>query len=232
MSEKVAIVTGGGRGIGRAICEGLATAGMQVVALARSRQELDETAAIIEKAGGTCRGEPVDVRDGVALDALIARVATELGRVDVLVNNAGVAPLASIEETDPAMFDETMGVNVGAVYRACRAVWPLMRKQGAGVIVSISSAASVDPFPGFALYGASKAWINMWTKALGAEGEPVGIRVFAAAPGAVETRMLRTAFPDFPNDEVLAPSDVAEVVVSLTRSDCPHASGDTVFIKK
>lgn len=232
MKDKVAIVTGGGRGIGRAVCERLARSGVQVVALARSRAELDETEASITRDGGRCRGEVVDVCDGPGLDALIAGVAEEFGRIDILVNNAGVVALGTLDDLAPATFEDTMAVNVGAVYRACRAVWSVMRKQGGGVIVSISSVASVDPFPGLALYGASKAWVNLWTKALGEEGRPWGVRVFAVAPGAVETRMLRGAFPEFPKDQTLDPVDVAEVVFTLAQPACRYASGQTVFIRK
>lgn len=232
MKDKVVVVTGGGRGIGRLVCERFARAGARVVAMARTRSDLDDTAEIIEEAGGRCGGEVVDVRDGDALDAVFSGIVKQYGRIDVLVNNAGVAPLGSLDELDPVTFDETMAVNVGAVYRSCRAVWPVMRDRSEGVIVSISSVASVDPFPGFSLYGATKAWINTWTKALADEGRSLGIRVFAVAPGAVETRMLRAAFPDFPSDQVLDPSDVADVVFTLTQPAYRYASGETVFVKK
>jgi NAD(P)-dependent dehydrogenase (short-subunit alcohol dehydrogenase family) len=148
------------------------------------------------------------------------------------VNCAGVAPLASIEELDRGTFDRVAAVNMGAIYSTCRAVWPTMRKQAGGVIVNISSMASLDPFPGFAAYGASKAWVNLWTKALAEEGRAYGIRVFAVAPGAVETSMLRGAFPDFPSDAALDPSDVADVVHAVARRSCRYATGQCLFVKK
>ena len=100
------------------------------------------------------------------------------------------------------------------------------------MIISTSSCASVDPFPGFAAYGASKSWVNAWTKALAEEGRLIGIRVFAVAPGAVETRMLRDAFPEFPSDQTLQPSDVADVVFTVADPTCRHATGQTIFVKK
>ncbi len=130
------------------------------------------------------------------------------------------------------MFETIHAVNVKSVYMACREVWPIMQKQGGGVIVNISSVASVDPFPGFSAYGASKAWVNTWTKALAAEGQDAGIRVYAVAPAAVETRMLRSAFPDFPADQTLPPSDIADVVFAAAGPNGEYENGQTVFVSK
>jgi len=232
MSERVAVVTGGGRGIGRAICARFAADGAQVVAAARSVTELEETRQAIEQAGGRCHVQLTDVTEPEDVDGLITASAERFGRIDVLVNNAGVAPLARIEELDPQVFELNLAVNVGAVYRSCRAVWPVMKAQRSGVIVNISSVASVDPFPGFSAYGAAKAWVNAWTQSLAAEGRPLGIRLFAVAPGAVETRMLRGAFPDFPQDQTLDPADVAELVHALCQPACRYASGQTIFMKR
>lgn len=205
MKSKVAVITGGGRGIGRAIAVRLGRGGAQVVAASRTMSELDETRQAVEKIGGTCLVETVDVSAPDELEALIESVHAKLGRVDMLINNAGVAPLNKIQELDPSQFEAMYTVNIRAVYVACRAVWPIMRKQGGGVIVNISSISSFDPFPGFAAYGASKAWVNAWTKALAEEGRPFDIRVNAVAPGAVETRMLRGAFPNFPKEQTVEP---------------------------
>ena len=232
MNASVVVVTGGGRGIGRAICERFATAGAQMVAASRSAEDLRETCQSISAAGGHCLSQPTDVGEPDEVSALIETTASRFGRIDVLVNCAGVAPLAKIEDLDPALFDTVMAVNVRSVYHACRAVWPVMKARGEGVIVNMSSMASVDPFPGFSAYGAAKAWVNLWTKALAEEGRSCGIRVFAVAPGAVETRMLRDAFPDFPNDQTLKPGEVAEVVYALAQPQCRYATGQTVFLKK
>ncbi len=232
MGDSVVVVTGGGRGIGRAICERFAAGGAQVVAAARSVEDLQATRGIIERAGGRCHVKPTDVCATEEIDELIESTVGRFGRVDVLVNNAGVAPLSRIDDLEPALFEAIISVNVTAVYYGCRAVWPVMRKQGDGVIVNISSVASTDAFPGFSAYGASKAWVNAWTRALAEEGRPLGIRVFAVAPGAVETRMLRNAFPDFPADQTLQPADVADVVCALAQPACRYATGQTVFIRK
>ena len=232
MTGKVVIVTGGGRGIGRAICERFASAGAQVVAASRSAKELKETSSAIESSGGKCHSHVTDVGNSADLQKLIADTVSRFGRVDVLVNCAGVAPKAPFDQMEPVLFDTIRAVNIDAVYHACRFVWPIMKKQGGGVIITISSIASADPFPGFAAYGASKAWLNLWTRALAEEGRPQNIRVFAVAPGAVETRMLRDAFPTFPSDQTLLPSDVAGAVFGLCGEDFRYATGETVFVKK
>ena len=232
MKDKVVVVTGAGRGIGRAVCERFARSGATVVAAARSAGALEETRAAVESIGGRCHVHPTDVCAPDELDGLFEEVAGRLGRVDVLVNNAGVAPLAMLDDLDLTLFRSLMAVNVEAVYHACRCVWPTMRKQGGGVIVNISSIASFDPFPGFAAYGASKAWVNAWSKSLAEEGRALGIRVFAVAPGAVETRMLRDVFPNFPKDQALDASEVANVVFQLSQSDCRYATGAVVVVKK
>lgn len=228
---RVAVVTGGGRGIGRAIGERLARCGAQVVAAARSNAELAETRRGIEAAGGKCHVRVTDVADAGQVAALVEETVARFQRLDVLVNCAGVAPLAPIEALDPATFRGLQAVNVDAVYLACRAAWPIMKQQGGGVIVNLSSVASADPFPGFTAYGASKAWINAWTRGLADEGRTCGIRVYAVAPGAVETRMLREVFPDFPAARTLQPSDVADMVYALTRPECRYATGQTIFVR-
>ena len=232
MKDSVVIVTGGGRGIGRAICIRFAEAGAQVVAVARTSDDLVETRRRIETIGGRCHIRSADVTAPAEFSAVVESTLSRFGRIDVLVNNAGIAPLAPFDEVGEAVFDAVYAVNIKAAYMCCHAVWPTMKAAGSGVIVNISSMASVDPFPGFATYGASKAWINTWTKALAAEGRAFGIGVFAVAPGAVETDMLRGAFPDFPPDQALHPRDVAEQVFALAEPSCRHATGQTVFIKK
>lgn len=232
MGDKVVLVTGGGSGIGRAICERFAEDGAQLVAVARSMKGLEDTRALAASAGGRCHVESVDLCEADEIYAMVENTVARFKRLDVLVNCAGVAPLENIEDLDPSVFQMLMSVNVNAVYHACRSVWPIMKQQGEGVIVNISSVSSVDPFPGFTAYGASKAWINAWTRGLGAEGRSCGIRVFAVAPGAVETPLLRDVFPEFPADRALQPRDVADTVHALSQEDCRYVTGETVFIRR
>ncbi len=232
MAGQIVIVTGGGRGIGRAVCRRFAAEGDRVVAAARSPEELEETRRIIAAEGGQCVTQPTDVSSPDDIDALIETTLRRERRIDVLVNNAGAAPQSEIEDLDENLFRAILSVNVDAVYRGCRSVWPVMVRQGGGVIVNLSSVASVDPFAGFTAYGAAKAWVNAWTRGLADEGKRVGIRVFAVAPGAVETKMLRDPFPDFPREQALDPADVADMVFTLAQPACRHMTGQTVFVKK
>ncbi len=232
MASKVVIVTGGGRGIGRAIGERFAGDAAQIVIASRSQDDLESACAAISDAGGTCHTEQTDVCEPDDINFLVENTIERFGRVDVLVNNAGLAPIVNIEDLNPSLFEAIQLVNCDAVYHGSRAVWPHMKKQGEGVIVNIASVAAVDPFPGFTAYGAAKAWVVGWTKGLALEGKKAGIRVFCVAPGATETRMLRGAFPDFPEKATLAPSDVADVVYALSQPACRYASGETVFVKK
>lgn len=232
MGNQVVIVTGGGRGIGRAICERFAAAGAQTVATARSANELAETKRAIEAAGGLCHVHPADITAAADVSNLMDATVQKFGRIDVLVNCAGVAPLVSIEELDPSIFDSVSSVNIRAVYLTCRAVWPIMKRQEEGTIVNISSMSAVDPFPGFEAYGAAKAWVNAWTNALAKEGRKLGIRTFAVAPGAVDTAMLRGIFPDYPPSQTLTPAEVAETVLAVTQPALDSATGQVIYIRK
>jgi meso-butanediol dehydrogenase/(S,S)-butanediol dehydrogenase/diacetyl reductase len=230
LAHKACIITGAGRGIGRAIAQRLTGAGANVLVAARSAVELEATVALCGN-GGRCVAQPTNMARPEDVDALIARCTEEFGGLDVLINNAGVAPLSTIEEMNDAMFTDLVAVNIHSVFFACRAAWPLL-KQSKGTIVNISSLAAVDPFLGFAAYGATKAWVNTFTRGRADEGRPLGIKVFALGPGAVETQALRTPFPDFPAEQALQPDDVAAMVEWLLDERCQYASGQTIYIRK
>lgn len=232
MSAKTCLITGASRGIGLATARRFARQGYQIAAVARNRADLQAAADEVAALNTTCLPLAADV--GVAAEArrVVQATIERFGRIDVLVNNAGRAPRAVITDFDPVEFEQTIAVNVAAVFHASQAAWPAMKTQHAGVIVNLSSRASVDPFPGFAVYGATKAWVNVFTLALATEGKPHGIRVFAVAPGAVETQMLRGAFPDFPPDRTLDPDDVAAVIESVCDERMASASGQTVFVQR
>jgi NAD(P)-dependent dehydrogenase (short-subunit alcohol dehydrogenase family) len=225
-------VTGGGRGIGRAICRRFAREGHHVVAVARTSSELEETREIIKADGGTCATSTADLTKPDAVAAVIASVDKEFGGVSVLVNCAGVAPCTTVEAMSDAVFEGMLAINVSAMFYACRAVWPIMKRQNGGVIINISSMAAFDPFPGLGTYGASKAWVNTFTKGLAGEGRSYDIRAFSIAPGAVDTSMLRSAFPDFPEDQMLDSTEIANVAFAVSGADCRYASGETLIVKQ
>jgi len=232
MEHQVVVVTGGGRGIGQAVCRRFAREGAQVVAAARTDRELHETQQLVEQEGGRCMTVQTDVTSTDRLRFLIDGVARRLGRIDVLVNNAGMVVRASAADLPLTDFETMLRVNVAAVFHTCKLVWPIMTTQGGGVIVNISSMAAKDPFPGLGTYGASKAWVNAFTHSLSAEGRAANIRVFSIAPGAVWTEMLRSSFPDFPKKDALDPMDVAEMALSLCTPNMAKASGQTFCLTR
>ncbi len=232
MNDQVIVITGASRGIGQATALTLARAGAQIVAVARSTDGLAEARSLIESEGGRCHIVSADVGSFDAVSQLMASTRSDLGRVDVLINNAGVAPVLNMRDCDVAAFDRMMATNCHAVFHACRAVWPIFIEQGRGRIVNISSAAAIDPFRGFQAYGASKAWVSTFTKALAEEGREHHILIHAVAPGAVDTRMLRDNFPDFPADQCLPPSEIASAVEWILDERSRHACGSVVYVKK
>jgi NAD(P)-dependent dehydrogenase (short-subunit alcohol dehydrogenase family) len=229
---KTCVITGASRGIGLATALRFAKAGSAIVAVARHASDLDRAAEQIRAAGGKCEAIAADIAVPAEARRVIERAVQRFDRVDVLVNNAGCAPLATIEQLEPAEFDRIVALNMGAIYQTTRTVWPVMKRQGGGVIVNLSSVASVDPFPGFAVYGASKAWVNLFSQAMAVEGKRHGIRVFSVAPGAVETDLLRSSFPDFPVEATIPPDVVAGVVVSVCDEAMTFCSGQTFFVRK
>ncbi|MGD8450511.1 MAG: SDR family oxidoreductase [Phycisphaerae bacterium] len=232
MASKTCVITGASRGIGLATALRFARQGMNVVAAARGAEGLEHAAESIRSAGGTCEAVVADVAQAADAARLIVRARERFGRVDVLVNNAGCAVLKPLPELSHEDFDDQLAVNVGGVFHVTQAAWPVMVEQGGGVIVNVSSLSSVDPFRGFSVYGACKAWVNLFTQAAASEGKDVGIRVYAVAPGAVETGLLRNIFPDLPAAHLLEPEQVAEVITSLCEERLSPCSGQTFFVRK
>lgn len=190
LAGQVAVVTGGGRGIGRAIAQGLAGAGATVAVVARSADELAETVRMIEEAGGRALALPADVADRAAVEGAVARVEAELGPVDLLVNNAGLLqPIGLAWEVDPDAWWRCVEVNLRGPYLCARAVLPGMVTRRRGRIVNLASVAAVRPIPDGTAYASSKAALVRLTDSLAAEVREFGIAVFAVDPGSVATGM-------------------------------------------
>lgn len=231
---KTAIVTGAGRGIGRACALRLGREGYSVVVCSRTGAELEETARLVAAAGGRAVVAVGDVTaDGFAAE-VVARAERELGGVGALVLAAGVAPLKPVEETPVALFREVLEGNLVSAYAFVHAAWAGMRRRGSGAVVTISSLASRDPFGGFTAYSAAKAGVNLMTLCLDREGKPHGIRAYAVAPGAVETAMFRKLMSpeQFPSEKALRPEEVAEVVWQCVAGALTHSGGETIFMSK
>ena len=190
LDGQVAIVTGGGRGIGRAIAEALAAAGAAVAVIARSQDELAETVRRIEGAGGRAIAVVADVTDPQAVEEAVALTERELGPIDLLVNNAAVAtPVGPAWEVEPDAWWRTVEVNLRGPFLCARAVLPGMLRRRAGRIANIVAVAAFNTSPYMSAYGASKAGLVSFTDDLAAETREHGISVFAIRPGLVQTRM-------------------------------------------
>jgi short-subunit dehydrogenase len=232
LSDRCAIVTGAGRGIGRATSVRLARGGYDIVGVSRTASELAETRQQVEAAGATCVTICADLAEPASATRIVTQAREAFGRIDVLVNNAAVAPLTAVETLSDEALDRCLAVNVRAVVALTRAVWSTMRDGGGGVIVNLSSLASIDPFPGFAVYGGSKAFVSVFTQGLAHEGRADNIRVFAVAPGTVETSMLRSAFPDYPAEQCLSADQIAAQIEVLLDERNQFATGSTIQVKK
>ncbi len=227
--ERIAIVTGAGSGIGRAVAKQLGAAGYCVVLVSRSREKLEQTAERVE---GDTFVYPADVSDPGAVKMLIEDVVASFGRIDALVHVAGFAELVPIDKITREHWRRTIDVNLGAAVMLTAAAWPTFMEQKSGVVVNVSSMASVDPFPGFATYAAAKIGVNMFTKCTASEGEAIGVRAVAVAPGAVETPMLRSMFDKsmISVDKTLSPEAVAEVISDCVTGERAFENGETIVL--
>jgi NAD(P)-dependent dehydrogenase (short-subunit alcohol dehydrogenase family) len=191
LTGKVAIVTGGGRGIGRGIGERFASEGASVVLASRTGMELEEALADISAAGGEAAAVAADVSREADCERIVADARNRFGRIDILVNNAGIfGPVKPLEELTPSDFDDVLAVNLRGPFLLTRLVLPEMYGRGSGVILNISSIGAKLAYPWNGAYGTSKAGLLGLTRTVAAEAARRGVRVNAICPGPVtETRM-------------------------------------------
>lgn len=203
LEKQTAIVTGGGRGLGRAIAEALASAGAHVVVASRNAPELDEVVLAIRKGGGHALASTADVADDRQVQELVVNTERWVGPATILVNNAGVLdPIAPLARTDAATWLKHIAISVGGTYLVTRAVLPGMLERSYGRIVNISSTAATRPSAGWTAYCAAKAAVDQLTRALALEVQGTGISVCALHPGLMDTgmqeRIRRSSADDFP----------------------------------
>lgn len=190
LTGQTIIVTGASRGIGEAAAIALAQEGAAVMLSARDGALAANVAARITASGGQAAAMACDVSDYAAMEKLVAATTAKFGRVDVLVNNAGVIePIARLETSDPAEWARNIQINLIGAYNAVRAVLPGMIAGGGGRIINISSGAAIRPLEGWSAYCAGKAGMHMMTRAIALESAAQGIRVFGFQPGTTDTDM-------------------------------------------
>jgi len=202
LEGKVALVTGGSRGIGRATALGFAEAGADVVVASRKLPDLEQVADEIRGVGR--KALPVEAHAGRMDDIgrLVETVVAEFGKIDILVNNAGTSPaLATVLETDERLWDSIMNLNLKGVYFLSQAVARVMKEHGGGKIINVASMDGYKPEVGVGIYSISKAAVLMVTKSMALELAQHNIRVNAIAPGAVSTRILDSHWFHLPEEE-------------------------------
>jgi 3-oxoacyl-[acyl-carrier protein] reductase len=212
LKDKVAIVTGGSRGIGLAVARALLQQGAAVAIAGTDQGRLDEAASRLT-GGGRVLPVRADVRAHTEVESLFRTVADELGGVDILINNAGVGFFKPVAETSVDEWHRTLDTNLSGVFYCCRAALPLMKARGGGWIINISSLASKNAFVNGAAYCASKAALNAFSETLMQEVRYDGIRVAYVLPGSVNTGF--GGLSNTKSDWALMPEDVAEVVADL-----------------
>jgi NAD(P)-dependent dehydrogenase (short-subunit alcohol dehydrogenase family) len=228
LAGRVAVVTGASRGIGAATAAAVAAAGAHVVLAARDSAALEGVAGRIREAGGRTTPVPTDVSDEASVARLFA-AASRVGPLGALVCAAGVLTPAPFAETTPAMWHETLAVNLTGTFLCCRAAFTAMVPAGEGRIINIASLSGVyatEKFPGLAAYNVSKYGVIGLTEAIAVEGKEHGISAICLSPGAVDTEMLRRANPALRPG--LTPDDVAQLIVALLDSSLAPASGANI----
>jgi len=236
LSDKVAIVTGSAQGIGLATAVRFAAEGARVVVADLNPQRVADAVASLRAAGGRAMGCVVDVTDRATIDAMVAEVKAEWGRIDVLINNAGITKDARLAKMTSAQFDSVIAVNLKGVFECTQAVADTMIAQGSGAIVNASSVVGLYGNFGQTNYAATKAGVIGLTKTWARELGPKGIRVNAVCPGFILTPILHT-IPEavmqkmvdkVPLGRLGRPEEIASVYVFLASEDASYLNGAVI----
>jgi len=241
LTGKVALITGGSRGIGLAIAEAYAAAGARVAVVGRKQETVDAAAEGLRRAGGDALGIAAHIGDGAAVTSLVERVAGHFGGIDILVNNAATNPhFGPFLTAEDSHWDKILDVNVKGYFRVAKACIPHMRERGGGKIINMASVAGLGPQPMMGVYCVSKAAVLMMTEVLAAELAADNIQVNAIAPGFVKTKFSQVLWstPDIhdklvnavPQRRMAEPAELAGIAVYLASAASSFTTGATFVI--
>lgn len=242
LTGRVAIVTGGGSGIGKATALLLAQAGADVVIAARRQDRLDLAATEIAAHGGRrCLAVSADVRDPGSARTLIDAAIAEFGRIDILINNAGRGSHAPLRSMPAETWDNDIALNLNAAFYCAQAAFPHLKARGNGAIVNISSLAGVHGTMGVGAYSAAKAGLQQFTRVAAAEFGPRGVRVNCVAPGMIATELAQKGWAKTGFDTVAAsqgfplrrpgkPEEVAQAVLFLASDAASYITGEILTV--
>jgi len=238
--DKVAIVTGGGRGIGRAIALGLADCGVNLVLASRTQEELDQVANEVKEKGSDAKAVATDLMKSESIDALVETAMESYGRVDILINNAARSFMRPLMELREDGWDKIFNVNCKAVFLLSRAVAKIMADQGGGKIVNITTIGAVRGGAGMGVYHASKAALTMLNKCMAVEWAPMNINVNAVGPGLAKTAFSQPIWSNpeieqmmagrIPKGRLAEPEEVVGAVLFLCSEDADYIVGETIYV--
>lgn len=232
LTQKVIIVTGASQGIGEAIARRFAKENASILLVSRRAQALQNIASEIAHQGGMAHAVATDVTDESQVENMV-RICREIfGRIDGLVNSAGISPLCPITQTSLDVWERTLSVNVTGTFLCCRAVWPYMKERHEGGILNISSGAGKQAHPNWVAYCASKWAVMGLTESLALEGFPFGIRVNALCPGPTATPMRLQNFPEEDPTVLLQPEEVAEAALFFFSEGSKYVLNAAMDVRK
>ena len=240
LSGKVAIITGSGRGIGRAVTLELANCGVKVVLASRTAAELSAVVEEIKAGGGEAVAQPTDLMSSEQIGTLVETAVSAYGRIDILINNAARSFLRPLMDLREDGWDKIFGVNCKAVFLLSRAAAKLMADKGGGRIVNISTVGAVRGGAGMAVYHASKAALNMLTKCMAVEWAPLNINVNAVGPGLTKTAFSQPLWENpevekmvsakIPKGRLAEPEDIVGAVLFLCSEASNYITGETIYV--
>lgn len=240
LKDKVALVTGAGRGIGRAVALGLAECGAKVVLASRTKEELDRVVDEIKQNGGEAYAQVVDLMNPEQIDALVKGTLKTYNGIDILINNAATSIMVPLMDLREDGWDKIFGTNCKAVFLLSRAAARIMVEKGGGRIVNISTVGAVRGGAGISAYHTSKAALSMLTKCMAVEWASLKINVNAVGPGLVKTAFSQALWENpevekfvatkIPKGRLAEPEDIVGAVLFLCSKDSDYITGETIYV--